>query len=306
MNKWIALPSRSVIAISGKDNQIFLHGLVTQNLMNSGPWFTALLTPQGRFHSDFFVIPFQGMLLIDCDKKHKKNIQSVLEKFKILHDVQIKDVSKDYAVCAAFGPQVVALLHMEKPMLLGDCGEIFYKDPRNTAMGVRALIPYERFSYLPHTLLTPCDESSYHYHRLQHVIAEGAYDLMTDKSIILEYGYQDMGAICWEKGCYIGQELMAHAFHKGEIRKKSYGLRSINDPFPPLGTELFYKNKKIGRMGSHCKDLGLSSLYISSVCALSLQEAFTIHWGEKRHLLAYIFLPNGEKYNIVNSSANIT
>lgn len=283
MNTWIFLHSRRLLSIQGNEASSFLHGLVTQNIFKPKPIFTAMLTPQGRFHSDFFVIQIEDELLIDCDILHLSAIKEWLQKFQALHDVEVSDISKNYAICVALGPQV--------HNLLGACdsaktaaGEVFYADPRSTFMGIRALIPYERLPILPHTVLMPGTEKDYHYHRLQHVLPEGAYDLVSNQSVILEYGYDN--AISWDKGCYVGQELMAQVFHRGEIRKRPYGLRGLN--FPPKGTDLFFDQKKIGVMGSHCKDLGLASLYIQSMEPLS-GEVVSLQYDKYKTISVSVF-----------------
>lgn len=279
MNQWIYLASRTILSLGGKDTLPFLHGLVTQNLLQCQPAFTALLTPQGRFHSDFFVIPQQDRVLLDCDQKHRSSIMEILGKFKMFHDITLEDRSHEYAVCSALGPQVMAFLNLKNALEQDKNGILYYQDPRVPVMGVRAIVPYVHLPVLPHSLLVPSQEGNYHYHRILHIVPEGASDLIVDKSIILEYGYHHLGAICWEKGCYLGQELMAKTFHRGEIRKQPYGLRILYGSFPPLGAELFHGAEKLGIMGSHCKNLGLASLYSSKIQSVASREPLSLKWN---------------------------
>jgi folate-binding protein YgfZ len=280
MNQWICLASRSVIALSGKEAPPFLQGLVTQNVMRSFPQFTALLTPQGRFHSDFFIIPYQDGLLLECDKKHHASLLALLKRFSVFHPMMIEDLSSVYSVCVGLGPYVRTMLSLlDAGLTVHDNGMLFYPDPRTPDMGVRALVPYKVLSYLPHPLLLPSPEENYHYDRLGHIVPEGAYDLIVDKSIILEYNYHTLGALCWEKGCYMGQELMARTFHRGEIRKKPYGLKLVEGSFPDVGTDLFYQGERLGVMGSHCRELGLACLYRAQMQVIPASGSMQLTWG---------------------------
>jgi folate-binding protein YgfZ len=132
-------------------------------------------------------------------------------------------------------------------------GALFYTDPRHPDLGLRALIPYALWNELPHPYLNPCPESVYHHHRIRLGIPEGGYDLVHDQSIVLEYGYQNINAISWTKGCYMGQELMARTFHRGVIRKSCYHATLQWGSFPEWGTPLINPRDqaRIGWMGSH-------------------------------------------------------
>jgi folate-binding protein YgfZ len=263
MISWCSLPSRSLIAISGPERIAFLDGLCTQKISPSEAGFSALLTPKGRFFADFFTFPTENSLILDCAQAHHAPLMDVLQFYAPLHDVSLHDYSTRYGVCAALGPDGINL-HAEFPFYQ-NCTPtaLFYTDPRHPDLGLRALIPYDLWNALPHPCLNPCPESVYHHHRIHLGIPEGAYDLVHDQSIILEYGYQHMNAISWTKGCYMGQELMARTFHRGVIRKHLYRATLQCGVFPESGTPLVSANDlaRIGWMGSHCGDAGLMVLH---------------------------------------------
>ncbi len=103
MNRWSSLAHRRLIRIDGPEGRDFLNGLTTQNMHSSSVVFAALLTPQGRFHSDFFVWNHPqrpDSVLLDCHMDHWASIVDVLTLFHGLHDVIIVPDCTDYAVCA--------------------------------------------------------------------------------------------------------------------------------------------------------------------------------------------------------------
>jgi hypothetical protein len=262
MISWCSLPSRGVIGIAGPERLAFLEGLCTQKLTSSEASFSALLTPKGRFFTDFLTLPVENSLILDCAKIHHAPLMKVLQFYAPLHDVSLHDYSSRYAVCAALGPDG-AKLRQESPFYdQKNLGALFYTDPRHPDLGLRGLIPYDLWNELPHPYLNPCPESVYHHHRIHLGIPEGAYDLVHDHSIILEYGYQNINAISWTKGCYMGQELMARTFHRGVIRKHLYRATLQWGAFPESGTPLVNADQaRMGWMGSHCENVGLMVLH---------------------------------------------
>lgn len=328
MIPWCALTSRALLALHGCEAVSFLQGLVTQDLRDleggnlgkhgkpSLAVFSAILTPQGRFFSDFFVYPTPGGLLLDCAKDHLEALIRLLQPYAMLHQVSLHPVPS-YAVCAALGPEALEL--QDKGLLypkiqsryretfskegdnsygFGREGALFFKDPRHPHMGLRAWVPYVMWNELPHALCIPSRESTYHHHRMGLGMAEGAYDLVREQSIILEYGYQHMQAISWTKGCYMGQELMARTFHRGALRKHLYRVSLVEGSFPPVGSPLRSQEgsgiptdqgptslnhgvesqqecpspRRVGWMGGHGEKHGLAVLHETFVSEHDTQE----------------------------------
>lgn len=263
MNQWVSLSERRLISIRGPEARDFLQGLVTQKIDSKKSHFSALLMPSGRFHSDFFVVPCSlDGFWIDCHSDHYDGIMHIFDSIKVLHDVCIEGASKTYAVCAGIGPDIAGLVN-SPAWVQGR--SIFFTDPRHSNMGVRAFVPYMDLATLPHSLCVPGSEESYDLFCIQMGIPQGHRDLITDRSIILEYGYQHTNALSWDKGCYRGQELMARTYHRGHVRKHLYRLHLVSGFFPAMGTSLYMNSKRMGTMASHCKEWGLASLYTDFV-----------------------------------------
>jgi folate-binding protein YgfZ len=92
--------------------------------------------------------------------------------------------------------------------------------------------------------------------RLANGISEAPDDLWQGKSIILEHGFHELGALSWTKGCYIGQELMARTFHRGQLHKRVLPVHIAGDA-PPVGTVLSHQDEILGEMLSSQADRGL-------------------------------------------------
>jgi folate-binding protein YgfZ len=264
MNRWSSLAHRRLIRIDGPEGRDFLNGLTTQNMHSSSVVFAALLTPQGRFHSDFFVWNHPqrpDSVLLDCHMDHWASIVDVLTLFHGLHDVVIVPDCTDYAVCAGTGMTDDALL--DRGWMQGQ-GAI-QVDPRTPAMGVRALVPGRFMSDMPNMVCAPGTDDHYDDFCRGLGMPQGHCDLVVNQSIILEYGYHHCHALCWDKGCYRGQELMARTHHRGQVRKHMYRLTKTHGVWPAVGTDLYCGTQRVGTMASARGDTGLASLHTERV-----------------------------------------
>ncbi len=242
----IRLKNRTIIKIDGKDRFNFLQGLITNNVnkVKAGALYTAFLSPQGKFLFDFFMVEKNDSIYITpevltCDDLFKK-----LKIYKLRSDV-ILTLLDDWAVYADMTADKMADLPSDT--------EIVFTDPRNKAMG--------RLILTKDTIDSSGLMDNYDKQRIDLGIPDGSRDMPIDKAIILENGLDELQAIDWEKGCYLGQELMARTKHRGMVRKKLMTVK-LDGVAPENGEVLFVGDKKIGTMRTSCGAAGLALLRI--------------------------------------------
>jgi tRNA-modifying protein YgfZ len=183
------LTDRAVIALSGPESHAFLQGLVTNdvNAVAPGkPVYAALLTPQGKILFDFLVHDADGVLLIDCRKASREALAKRLTMYKLRAKLDV--TPRDDLMVVTEGPA----------------------DPRLAALGSRSIakgVPGE-----------PGDDT-YHARRLDLGVPEGE-DFGSDRMFALDAGLDELHAVSFEKGCYVGQELTARMKHRGKDRKR--------------------------------------------------------------------------------------
>lgn len=285
-NYWINLPHRRLLRLCGHEVFSFLQGISTQDVMAFKnplrPFFSAVLAPSGKFLSDFFCIPLSTRnILIDYDEIHHDTLMGLIHQLGCLHQVYIEEITPALTVCTAIGEQASCV--METGTLIPHAASSFpffqehsayikqmpigllYQDPRHLSMGIRGCILVQHLHTLPSPVLMPALPGVYHAWRLSKGIPEGACDLVPNKSIILEYGYQHLAAISWTKGCYMGQELMARTYHRGQLHKAPFRLFKHSGLFPKAQTVLMHEDKKIGVMASANGQWALACLYIDQV-----------------------------------------
>ena len=213
------LPDRAVLEISGEDRLAFLQGLVSNDVTKARAdqaiW-AALLTPQGKWLADFFLIATGDVLLLDVEAAQLPMLIQRLSRFRLRAKVALRDASADWRVYAAWGE--------------GAPPEgITARDPRLPEAGWRVLAP----AGLP----TNASAEDYAAHRLALGLPDGSKDMEAEKSVLLEGGFDELNGISWTKGCYMGQELTARTRYRGLLKRRLVPV-AIEGPAPERGTPI--------------------------------------------------------------------
>jgi folate-binding protein YgfZ len=224
----VHLSDRAVIALEGPEARAFLQGLVTNDLGRLAPGiglYAALLAPQGKILFDFLVVEGDGALLLDCQAASAEALMKKLKLYRLRAKIEI-----------APRPQLAVYAG-----LTGRPAEraITYPDPRLAALGPRSI---GAAAEMPADLPGP---ALYHAARLRLGVPEGS-DFGSDKIFALDAGLDELHAIDFGKGCYIGQELTARMKHRGTARKRLLTV-SANNALP-AGGEVMSESGPIGEL----------------------------------------------------------
>lgn len=207
------LKNLQVIEIFGADSFKFLQGLITNDvnkILNEEIIYTAMLSGNGRFLYDFFLKYNQQNSSINllCSQKYRDDLIKKLNFFRLKSAVKISAVEN------------ISVLYAIEKKDLEQFNQQILKDPRNIAMGFFCLVENQQIPDLSFS----DDLSSYHFLRIKNLVCQGEYDLVGEKSFIQEFAFDQLNAIDYNKGCYVGQEIIARSYHRGEIRKKIINL----------------------------------------------------------------------------------
>jgi folate-binding protein YgfZ len=212
---------RRIFQITGADALPFLQGLTSNDVLPlakaPGIVWTALLTPQGKYLADFFVVNTGETLLLDIKDSLADTTLRRLTMYKLRSDV-------------AFGPSALVAIRG-----LGRAPADALPDPRHEALGWQA---YRSLGDAP--------QIDWDAIRVAHVIPESGIELIPDDSYLLENGFERLNGVNFRKGCYVGQEVTARMKHKTELRK---GLTRVTiDGEAPVGTDVLAADKVVGRL----------------------------------------------------------
>ncbi len=241
MSKLALLPDRAVLSVRGPDRVSFLQGLVSNDVSLAGPGravWAALLTPQGKYLADFFVLSDGERLLLDCERAQAPMLAQKLSRFRLRAAVEVAETP--LAVLAAWdGVPPLPTSAVAAP------------DPRLPEAGWRVLADAAP--------ATDADEADYDRHRLLLGLPDGTRDCEPDRTVLLEAGFDELDGISWTKGCYMGQELTARTRYRGLLKRRLVPV-SANTALPPPGTVLTGNGREVGTMRSSRETLGLAVL----------------------------------------------
>jgi len=247
------LPDRGVVKVSGEDARNFLNGLVTTDVTQLAPGlgrFGALLTPQGKIIADFLITEAPsghgGGFLLDCPRALAKGLADKLGFYKLRAKVTVENLSDSLGVLAAWDGDFTV-----RP-------DLSFADPRNDALGWRILIPEELRQKVADLVGTELvDSGPYEAHRIAAGAPRGGLDFMYGDAFPHETNMDRLHGIDFEKGCYVGQEVISRMQHRGTARTRT--VKIVLDGFAPEpGTAILAGDKPVGTIGSTSGQLGLA------------------------------------------------
>ncbi|HVB68521.1 MAG TPA: folate-binding protein [Acetobacteraceae bacterium] len=274
MTRIASLPARGVIAVAGADRVAFLQGLVSNDVTEAAPGralWAALLTPQGKWLADFFVLAEADRLLLDVERAQIPMLLTRLGRFRLRAAVSLATL-EDWTVRAAW----------DGPLPRLPSGAVAAADPRLPAAGWRILLPAPSPLDAGAADTEPADGGSaaarpvdagfdaWDRHRLALGLPDGTRDLESEKTVLLEAGFDELGGISWTKGCYMGQELTARTRYRGLVKRRLVPVEIAGDP-PASGTPVLRQDGALpveaGTLRSSCGPLGLALLRLDALAA---------------------------------------
>jgi hypothetical protein len=271
------LPDRGVVKVAGDGARGFLHGLLTadiQNLKAGEARFCALLTPQGKIIADFIVAeaPAQdgGGFFFDTPRALTAALVEKLNLYKLRAKLIIEDMSDVLDVLAAWDGGLSGISEGSKRVGLS------YADPRTPALGLRVMLPPHLAATAASSLgATLVDAGEYEAHRIAVGVPQGGLDFRYGDAFPHEADMDQLAGVDFQKGCYVGQEVVSRMEHRGTARTRAVPVRYEGSP-PPAGSAIVAGDRQLGQMGSAAAGFGIALLRLDRVAdALSHGEPLT-------------------------------
>ena len=220
---------RKVLRLGGPDVVSFLQNLVTNDVLGvkDGLVYTALLTPQGKFRADFFLVPDGDDILLDVAEPMAVDVFKALSMYKLRAKVALEET--DIVPTRSIGP----------------IPDGAFSDPRDASLGWRGYHGQ------------PGMDVDWDALRVAACIPESGIELTPD-TFILEAGFDALNGVDFKKGCYVGQEVTARMKHKTELRK---GLARVQVAgASPIGTQIVSNGKPAGTLYTQSGGYGIAYL----------------------------------------------
>lgn len=253
INSACILEDRGILFIDGVDAKDFLQNIITNDINkvnDHNSCFASLLNPQGKFLFEFLVIQHKKGYFIDCEKNQINELFKQLSLYKLRSSVQILNLSNEFVVAALSYEKFKSmegskdqlgftLKYREDPILL---------DPRNKKLGARLVINLEKlYLSLKKLDLKSTKQEEYYNLSFELGIAQQNTDKLKNKIFGIECNFDELNAIDFKKGCYIGQENTSRIKLKNKLTKRLLPIKVIEGNIS-AGQSIFIEKTEIGKV----------------------------------------------------------
>ena len=246
------LKDRGIISVLGKDSKEFLQNIITNdiNIVNKdNSIFSGIFTPQGKYLYEFFIVKAEDGYFLDCSEEFVVELKVFLKKYKLNSDVEIKDISGEYVVGIISNEKFEEIKKEENKttQTIIYRSSPFFQDPRSKKLGSRVLSNLEKL-YLTIKKLSLKIEDGSDYFNNAHEAGIPIKNLkkLQNNLFGLEANFEELSAIDFKKGCYIGQENTARMKLKNKLRKKL--LPIVSKENLKIGSEITLGGNQIGKL----------------------------------------------------------
>ena len=253
INSACILEDRGILFIDGVDAKDFLQNIITNDInkvSDHNSCFASLLNPQGKFLFEFLVMQHKKGYFIDCEKNQINELFKQLSLYKLRSSVQILNLSNEFVVAALSYEKFKSmegskdqlgftLKYREDPILL---------DPRNKKLGARLVINLEKlYLSLKKLDLKSTKQEEYYNLSFELGIAQQNTDKLKNKIFGIECNFDELNAIDFKKGCYIGQENTSRIKLKNKLTKRLLPIKVIEGDIS-AGQSIFIEKTEIGKV----------------------------------------------------------
>ena len=251
----VILEERGLISVVGLDARDFIQNIVSNDINKvdtNNSIFSAIFTPQGKYLYAFFIIKSNEGYFLECDQNLVEEIINYLLKFKLRSKIEIENLSDKFVVgiineekfkeiqtTTSTNVNNETFLYNEKtPCLL---------DPRTNLLGARILSSFEELHLIIKKLsLKIIDKDHYLKNSYMLGIPNEGTDKLKDQLFGLEANFEELNAIDFKKGCYVGQENTARMKLKNKIRRRLLSINSGKEL--SIGSQIFFEDKPVGKV----------------------------------------------------------
>ena len=248
----ILLEDRGLISVSGEDAKNFMQNITTNDLekvSSSDTIFSALLTPQGKYLFEFFIIQSEIGYFLDCDNKFTNEIIKYLSKFKLKSKIEIRDVSIEHVIGIISAEKFLEIKKTENKTsdTIKFRDSPIFLDPRNKKLGARIVSSLEKLHLTIKKLNLKIVESNIYFKKAHSLgIPIKGVENLKDQLFGLEANFEELKAIDFKKGCFIGQENTARMKLKNKLRRKLLAIQARGAI--EIGDEISFNKSKVGKV----------------------------------------------------------
>ena len=252
-NEVIILEDRGFIQIKGIEAKDFLQNIVTNDIekvTSDSTVFSSILTPQGKYLFEFFILKLKDNYLIECEKKSTTEIIKLLNFYKLRSKVDFIDLSEKYATAIISLEKFKEIngSNLSKGSTTSYGEDPVYIDPRNEKLGAKIISKLENIHLTIKKLnLKIADKEKYYNKSFELGIPQINLDKLKEKIFGIENNLDELNGIDFKKGCYVGQENTSRIKLRNKLRRRILPVKEISGEI--LENDIIkYKNSEIGKI----------------------------------------------------------
>jgi folate-binding protein YgfZ len=258
----VDLSSRGRIRVTGEDRARLLHAMTTNHVQQMKPGdgiYAFFLNAQGRILADAYVLCFEDHFLLDTGAETRKPVYGHLDRYIIADDVALEDVTEQTFCFGLEGPKatdvaakcgLAAPHHRFAHVRAGD-----FCVAAISATGAHGVRIYgaggsrdEAVTTIEAAGAIAASAEDAEAARIEHFVPKYGCDI-TEHTLPQET--QQMHGLHFQKGCYLGQEIVERIRSRGHVNRLLMGFRmDSRTEAPPAGTKLMLEGKGAGEVTS--------------------------------------------------------
>jgi len=252
-NEVITLEDRGFIQVNGVEAKDFLQNIVTNDIekvTSNSTVFSSILTPQGKYLFEFFILKLKDGYLIECEKKSTAEIIKLLNFYKLRSKADFIDLTEKYvaAVISLEKFKEINSSSLSKGSTVSYRDDPVYIDPRNDKLGAKIITKLENLHLAIKKLNLKIYEKEKYYNKsFQLGIPQIDLDRLKDKIFGIENNLDELNGIDFKKGCYVGQENTSRIKLRNKLRRRILPVQEITGKIS-INDIIKYKDAEIGKI----------------------------------------------------------
>ena len=252
-NEVITLEDRGFIQVKGPDAKDFLQNIVTNDLEkanNESTIFSSILTPQGKYLFEFFILKLKENYLLECEKKSVEDIIKLLNFYRLRSKIDLVNLNKDYTavVISVEKFKEISNLNLSKGKTLNYENNLIYLDPRNIKLGAKIICKIKDIEQVLNKLnLIVGDKKKYYDKSFELGIPQIDLVKFKEKMFGIENNLDELNGIDFKKGCYVGQENTSRIKLRNKLRRRILAIQKISGVISENDV-ITFNNNEVGKI----------------------------------------------------------
>ena len=252
-NEVITLEDRGFIQVTGAEAKDFLQNIVTndvEKVTDSSSVFSSILTPQGKYLFEFFILKLKDFYLLECEKESTEEIIKILNYYKLRSKVDFINLNKEYSasVISLEKFKEIDSSNSSKGKTINYEDGLIYIDPRNDKLGAKIISKIRTVQIKIKKLnLNFADKNKYYKNCFELGIPQINLKNLKDKIFGIENNLDELNGIDFKKGCYVGQENTSRIKLRNKLRRRILPVQKISGEISENDI-IKYKDLEIGKI----------------------------------------------------------